>query len=1829
MKSAYSMANIQPSQINYMEAHGTGTPVGDPIEASALGTVLSMGRSEHEPCPMGSIKTNLGHMEASAGVGGLIKAALVLKHRKLVPHLHLNELNSDIDLEGLKLRIPTEVENLTAQGTLFAGVNSFGYGGTNAHVVLESPPSVKKVDDKLKSNNRPLVMQVSAACEESLTDIAQKMLKISDTSEAALRQIAIACATQKSHLNHRAWLQGNCPEDILQGLKALAKGQRRADQFVYGQHEKSKVMFVYTGMGPQWWAMGRELYKEEPVYRDAVDECDRLFTKISGWSILNELNCNEEASRITNTNIAQPANLVVQVGITKLLASWGILAEGIVGHSIGEVAAAWASGGLSLNSALTVAYHRSRLQHTTAGKGAMLAVGLSPEEAELWVEEFGEKVSIAAINSPSAVTLAGDQSILDSMVIKLEEQQRFNKFLNVEVPYHSPIMNEIEAELLDALESIKTEKQHTQLISTVTGEDMLGDHDAGYWWKNVRQSVLFSKAISTALASEYNVFVEIGPHPVLASSMIETAKQNSKQITSVSTLIRKQNEIESISLGLGKLYSAGINPDWSVYFGSTSHTKLPTYAWNKSLFWNETDRAKQYRLPHQGHPLVSRTTSVPTLAWHVELNATALPFLQDHQVLGSILFPGAGYVELGLGLVRQLNLRDAEIGITLEDIEFMSPAESLTDKAVSLIAKPDTTQQSYHVYYKHGDSAAQLCAQGKYFSGGRQPETVKLLDIENHFEESQIDSAGTNQLSPVKQSWGKEKLYSALALRGLVYGPSFQAVERISIYGNEVLSYIRLPENLSSEGYSLHPVLLDAALHSLIAGDKVEDSDLEYDVVPVGIKRLQWFGEVGNEIVAHGCISQRTSETITGDITLYSQTGEVVGLVRGLSCRLLPKVVIDDLNKVNQWTYEKSWHEITLGTSQQHDKNTQWFVINAQSDTPLHYDLEHIAQKNITFLTLPLQHEQLKLVIQESVDATKNVNIIDARFYFNKSKDINQNEDLIEHATDYANELLLTFQSLSDYSLQHYFVLTQNAENVTESDSINLVTAPLSGLARTAMTERPSLNICLVDIDHIHSQTTLFNLLNTISDEQEIAFRGDQTFALRISQAKLDAPEVKDERIVVSNNTAYEMRQAEKGRMDTIAYFEVARVNPKQGEVEIEMAFSSLHFKDLMKTMGVLSTAAESDTFYQGSTGMEGTGLISAVGQNVSHLKVGDRVYMGGPVMRSHLVVPAATVIKLPEQLSLEDSTNLVTYQTVYHSFVEMARLKKGETVLIHSATGGVGLAAINIANYLGANIIATAGSEEKRAYLKELGVQHISDSRSLGFVDDIQQWTNGHGVDVVLNFTPGEVMTKSLHCLAPFGRFIELGKQSFDRDEALKLRPFMENLSYFSVDFDRMYKSQPLYTLKIANKILSLLSSGELTPLPCEVFPASQTIEAFRTMARAKYIGKLAISHQDKALLVQPNIKSSLFSADASYIITGGLGGFGLQVAEWMSVNGAGHLVLLSRSGASTEDAKKAITTMENRGTRVHAYSADVSDISRLAEIFVQIDQKLPALKGVMHAAMVLDDKGLQDMARSSLEKVINAKAKGAWNLHQLTAERDLDFMVLFSSISSLVGNAGQSNYVAANNFLDQLAIYRKGQNLPCLSINWGVFQETGVVARNQHLAKHLSNIGITPFSSTDATLALGLALSHPQAQLGIMDVDWHRFADLLPKGSGNSRFKLLESIGSSDNAKKDERLLKTTFCDTTSDERLSIIKEMLSQSVAVVMRMDLDDIKPAQRLRDLGLDSLMAVEIDLEFSSRTGLDIPTAELASGPAIEDLAGSLLKILNIKLPAKEVDSVTT
>ena len=887
MRSAYAQAGVEPSDVTYVEAHGTGTPVGDPIEASAIGTVVGTGRVG-EPCRIGSIKTNIGHLEAAAGAAGVIKAALCLKYGKVPPHLHLTAVNPAIDLDALNLAIPTETEALPRlNGRRVAGVNSFGYGGTNAHVVLAEPGDAattagvpKLPAAHVETATDPLLL-VSARSPEALRELAGKHAEaLADPNV----DVAAYCRSAAIHRSHHRLRTSFPAADRTSLIDALTTYSAQETDAVDPALDAPKVLFVYTGMGPQWWAMGRELYQTEKVFREAVEECDDVFRELSGWSILDEMLADERLSRIARTDIAQPANAVLQIGLTQLWRSWGVHSDGVLGHSVGELGAAYASSALSLRDTMLVAYQRSRLQALLAGKGAMLAVGLNPDEAAGFIERFTPQVSVAAVNSSSSVTLAGDTAALETIAAELTAAGRFNRFLKVEVPYHSEVMTEIRDELLAALDGLQAASPEIDVYSTATGSRMVDDrHDAPYWWQNVRGTVLFADALKAAISDGHRVFLEIGPHPVLASSIRDVLGEVGAKGIGITSLRRGAPELETMQSTLRSLYASGAAIDWQTFFGPGAYTALPKYPWQLASLWDEGDHIERRRVEYHRHPMISDVESSTPRRFLSELSFGSMPFLEDHHVAGAVIFPGAGYVELA---VAARNALTGSPSCSIEDLEFKValPLEADSPAHVAATIAPDSAVFSIHRESTGSDPV--LCARAKVYSSGRIPENVDIEDLRRRL---------TDDVPP-------DALYASLAKRGLRYGSRFQPVRSLRRTTGEVLAGLALPKGVDAQGYHLHPVLLDGAFQSLIAS--VDDGPRE-DLIPVGIDRIHYIGGPSTVAYSHGRIVRADADGVTGDITLLAEDGTVIAQVFGFTCRFLPR--IPRLDEHQRRLYTRTW----------------------------------------------------------------------------------------------------------------------------------------------------------------------------------------------------------------------------------------------------------------------------------------------------------------------------------------------------------------------------------------------------------------------------------------------------------------------------------------------------------------------------------------------------------------------------------------------------------------------------------------------------------------------------------------------------------------------------------------------------------------------------------------------------------------------------------------------------------------------------------------------------------------------------------------------------------
>ncbi|MBF0213940.1 MAG: type I polyketide synthase, partial [Magnetococcales bacterium] len=706
IRKVCASARIDPTQVRYVEAHGTGTPLGDPTECKALGQVYGLGRPEERPCLVGSVKSSIGHLEAAAGIAGVIKAALCLHHRQIPPQANLETLNPNIPFAELRLRVSQTLQPMPdGEGPALVAVNSFGYGGTNAHAILsEAPESAPPVAES--TPEQAWLIPLSARCEAGLKAQARGWLDWLEGCDPlpSLSRLGRTAGARRTHHDHRLAIVANDTPELIERLRAVtAPDALSAPQSRLTKKQAQRPVLVLTGMGPQWWAMGRQLLEEEPLFRQTAETIDARFRQIAGWSILEEMRRPESESRITETRFAQPANFVVQVGLFTLMRAWGVEPGAIVGHSLGEVSAAYIAGALSFEDAILVSYHRSRLQQKAVGAGKMLAVGLPPEQCTPLLAPHGGKVVIAAINSPTSSNLAGDAAALAVIAQQLDGQGVFNRFLRVDIPYHSPAMDPLKPELREALREIQPRVPTLPLYSTVTGLPVEGaTWDAEYWVQNLREPVLFAAAVSRLIQDGYGLFVEVGPHPVLGTSIQECLSQRGAVGETLFTLNRTKPERITLLECLGKLYACGYPLEWARLYPEAweSHLPLPLYPWQRERYWPESELALRDRLYPVEHALLGFKVNAPRPTWESQLNPALVPFLSDHRVEGSVVFPGAGYVELGLSIHR---LVAQDEPCLLERLQFHQALVIGPEGEATLRMSFDPKSRQYTVHSQRGE----------------------------------------------------------------------------------------------------------------------------------------------------------------------------------------------------------------------------------------------------------------------------------------------------------------------------------------------------------------------------------------------------------------------------------------------------------------------------------------------------------------------------------------------------------------------------------------------------------------------------------------------------------------------------------------------------------------------------------------------------------------------------------------------------------------------------------------------------------------------------------------------------------------------------------------------------------------------------------------------------------------------------------------------------------------------------------------------------------------------------------------------------------------------
>lgn len=821
-------------------------------------------------------------------------------------------------------------------------------------------------------------------------------------------------------------------------------------------------------------------------------------------------------------------------------------------------------------------------------------------------------------------------------------------------------------------------------------------------------------------------------------------------------------------------------------------------------------------------------------------------------------------------------------------------------------------------------------------------------------------------------------------------------------------------------------------------------------------------------------------------------------------------------------------------------------------------------------------------------------------------------------------EALSLVQALSGLNKPSTLVIVTRGgvpvDGLLEADSCNPAHAALWGFGRVVMNEFPALSCRLIDLpqgNKASSSTSLEALVDELiypDTETEVVLSGNTRHALRM------------QKMVLARNTqhghenhGFRLDFRVPGQLRNLLWLEHSTRALGPEEVEVRPLATGLNFRDVMYVMGLLPDEAVENGFAGASLGLEFSGVVTRVGHRVEEFAPGDTVMgFGSACFASHVVTRANALAVKPKSWSFEAAATVPTvFFTVYYALRHLANLQPGERVLIHGAAGGVGIAAIQLARHLGAEVFATAGSDEKREFVALLGADHVFDSRNLAYCDQILAATNGEGVDVILNSLAGEAIRRNLKVLRPFGRFLELGKRDFFENTPIGLRPFKDNISYFGIDADQLLIARPDLAGSLFREVMALFRSGVLTPLPVRVFPAERVIDAFRYMQQARQIGKVVVSFDGACITPQtPQLQESSFACqpDGAYLVTGGLSGFGLETACWLASLGAGQLLLLSRRGEATPGATQAVANLQALGTKVLVIACDVADRESLAKALQRRD--LLPLKGIFHAAMVIDDALIANLDPERMARVLEPKVRGAWNLHELTRDLPLDHFMLYSSVTTYIGNPGQANYVAANAWMEGLAVLRRAQGLPVTCIGWGPIGDAGYLTRNQAVKDSLAGrLGADPLSAASALSMLGLALEASQSNLAIADFQFSALARLLPSAQSSRFTKLRRHADDVPNGTEGAGDFKSIIEGKSPVEVQVLVAQLVAQEVAQILAVSAERIDPNRSLHDLGLDSLMGVELALGLEKRFGIRIPAMVLNEGPTVERVTARIVERL--------------
>ncbi|CAH1793328.1 unnamed protein product [Owenia fusiformis] len=1871
MEHVLARMDVDPKYIDYVEAHGTGTEAGDPIEARSVGMAIATKRpNEFGPCPVGSVKTNIGHTESAAGVASLIKILLMMKYNTIAPTIVFNRPNPNIDFVALNIRLPTEVEVWTKQNDKprLASLNCYGFGGTNSFGVVQQ--HIQEEESMSHIMEQEIVV-LSANNTFSLMESIRDLLACLNTVDMKLEHLAYTSTIRRTHFDKRIAVVGADIAEIKKGLEV------RLDSVdaVHIRRERLRIIFVFCGMGTHWVSMGVEMLTNhvESVFSQTLLIVDQQISKQEGWSLINKL---KTKSDLSEPSIGQPAIFAIQVALARQWIEWGIKPSHIIGHSVGEVAACCIAGRLSLESATNVIVARGKCIQEAGGGGMLVVSNYEIENIKREAEKID--LEIAAINSPISCTLSGARdnvsAILDQLdsIKQAENVNIFLRELDVSVAYHSKFMDPILGKLKRELHAIdldapEAKEPNPQLISSVTGLAVTENDyvKPEYWLQNVRQTVLFREAMGAAMDSScHNLILEVGPRPALRKNIQDNIGQHPHTIL---PSFRPNKEWSSLMASLGRMYEHGLDIDWEKV-SSSQHTPIPfpRYQFKRNHVKYYPDVAESiYKTGEKGifgnvqtHPFITGGLDGQHFVCDVKIDK--MPFVFDHKSSNRILVPGATYAELGISCSMLFDKRLGLSECVSSSVRFLSPCTLESESA--------TTKLDIHISSEKPDFVSFTISSEKNKHAIGSTTFSDCYIGETNIDVKQIEARCPDE-------YDGNVMYEQLEKYKFTYGLSLRGIKSYKTNGNEWLLQYSMPESVvdSKDRMLIHPAVLDNILQALALVP--EDGETAF---PFEIRKLTIRKSLPSEALIYIQSELVQEDRIVCHAALTTEVGEVVIECKDITLKLLTGKQISHQVDVSYSVY---WEKLQNPDNNSEHVSQKCLIL--KDPTGIMEKLRPFINSDSTFISPPTADLYEDFISNsQSLENILNchsasLNRYDLVIFAWGIQDVNEINvasmmDEVETPILFAcSALRQLVQWLYRMSPETPLYIVTNGSQVfpDRKGPISLCGSSIWAMTRTLAREKVFNNLFQIDLStgSDFEVESLSSHINKAPDHPELLYKADDVY---VNQIKPYANRSVEHRLPISNinNTKRVLISAASGKI-TDPTFMIQYQNCPTGLSNSECLVYIDSFRICNSGLFGLVDLNAIVTKPWGVSSNKYGYPVNAI-DFIGHAKIQktnkfEKVLVCYPhVVETTLVAPRSCVFSLKKIPFETGSLYISMYVICWNIITKHLKLKHGSAIYMSGFEQHRDLGHL-LCGLLEASDIQVTTNVTRTSHaiilvdghLDMEKIQYMQKAETVKQIVLIETMNSTKNIDILCQAFRHKSEISVLQTnlvLSPYNLQKTL-KKVIEWTKSVKLfqNPLPIHRLEAQVDFDALNKpdldSNAIYICNLRRYPACSSSGQRNNHLGKKWQPDSRNSitgqfdgcmtstcdmtkkELLNHIQQTTAMEQLEHEHQGLGEFAGHCFpvyvgKDQLFRPDAAYIHIGSTNGLTSELMKHMAMKGAGYQIILSRSGGNqTQDM---LNIEREFGVKIITISADVTKIETLhhaVEHFYKIHPDVP-IKGIFNGAVIVEDGPLTIMDEIRFQRATKPKIKGSWNLHLLSLDMNLDFFVMHSSMASIFGNPGQSNYCAGNGFQDALSLFRRHHGYPSLTINWGAM-DLGTLKSNEKVQRMLEKDGINTLDANCIAECFDFALTANPEQITFVNANWKKIfkSRLIKVRNIWTRFEDLMKIHSPETY---DAILKGAHNQTENELMAGDVTEAtgvrveLKRLLAKLVMTDEDEMDDSTSILELGIDSVVVVALQSEISITFGVDIPIVDLLNetttiSQLVEKLGGDSDGVKNI------------